>query len=171
MAQAAVTTIDVLTCAVTGRCFRAVDPVHRAEALAGSRVHGRYSRAHEPTLYLNSSPEGVAAAMLAYGDARRRAPIIVEVDVDARGIVDLRDRRALTAAGLDPADAAAPWQPAVEAGVEPPSWGVRDRLLELGAHGLIDPSRQQPGLWHLTLFAWNTPGAPRVELREPDDER
>jgi hypothetical protein len=35
-------------------------------------------------------------------------------------------------------------------------------LERLGAHGLIDPSRKQPHLWHLTLFDWNNPGAPCV---------
>ncbi|WP_413320193.1 RES family NAD+ phosphorylase [Agrococcus sp. 1P02AA] len=171
MVQARVTRVDALTSAVVGRCFRAVHPAHRAEALAGSRSHGRYSRAHQPTLYLSSSPEGVAAAMIAHRGERTAEPVVVEIDVDARGIVDLRDHQALAAAGIDPAHAAAPWQGAIEAGIEPPSWAVRDRLVELGAHGLVDPSRQRPGLWHLTLFAWNTPGAPRVELRGRDDER
>ncbi|WP_306233418.1 RES family NAD+ phosphorylase [Agrococcus beijingensis] len=156
--------LDRLTSRVVGRCFRAVDPAHRATALEGSRTAGRYSRAGAPTLYLSSSPEGVAAAMIAHTDARRAALDVVEVDVDAHGIVDLRDRAALEAVGIDADDAAAPWQEAVAAGAEPPSWRVRDRLVALGAHGLIDPSRKRPGLWHLTLFRWNAPGAPRAEL-------
>ncbi|HET8868092.1 MAG TPA: RES domain-containing protein [Agrococcus sp.] len=159
-----VTRVDSLTVRVTGSCWRAVDPVHLESALAGSRAAGRYSRAGTPALYLSSSPEGVAAAMIAHADARSARLVVVELDVDASGIVDLRDPVALEAAGVDPADAAAPWQEAVAAGAEPPSWRVRDRLVELGARGLIDPSRKRPGLWHLTLFDWNEPGAPRVEL-------
>ena len=69
---------------------------------------------------------------------------------------------ALAALGVDLADAMAPWKPAVEVGEEPSSWAVRRRLEEAGAHGLIDPSRTAPGLWHLTLFRWNEGGAPRV---------
>lgn len=167
-ARATVTRVDALTSRVVGRCFRAVDPAHRHSALTGSRAAGRYSRADTPTLYLSSSPEGVAAAMIAHASARTPLLELVEVDVDAHGIVDLRDHAALAAAGIDPADAAAPWQEAVAAGAAPPSWRVRDRLLELGAHGLIDPSRKRPGLWHLTLFDWNSPGAPRAELRHAD---
>jgi RES domain-containing protein len=93
-----ITRLDDRTVRVTGRCLRAVDPAHREAALAGSRAAGRYSRAGTPTLYLSSSREGVAAAMIA-----------------------------------------------------------------------IDPSRKRPGLWHLTLFAWNAPGAPRATLL--DDAR
>ena len=71
----------------------------------------------------------------------------------------------MTAIGVDVDAAAAPWQEDVAAGMAPASWEVRDRLIELGAHGLIDPSRKRPGLWHLTLFSWNQPGAASVLLR------
>ncbi|MCH1883288.1 RES domain-containing protein [Agrococcus sp. ARC_14] len=164
-AQVSVTRVDALTSRVVGRCFRAVDPAHRDAALSGSRAPGRYSRADTATLYLSSTPEGVAAAMIAHASARTPQLEIVDVEVDAHGIVDLRDHDALAAIGIDPADAAAPWQEALAAGAEPPSWRVRDRLIELGAHGLIDPSRKRPGLWHLTLFQWNSPGMPRAELQ------
>jgi RES domain-containing protein len=160
----AVARIDDLTSRVTGRCYRAVDPAHLDTALAGSRAAGRYSRATSPTLYLSASREGVAAALQAHADARSSALVVVEVDVDASGIVDLRDPGALEAAGISLADATAPWQEAVRAGAEPPSWAVRDRLFELGARGLIDPSRKRPGLWHLALFDWNRPGAPLVTV-------
>ncbi|MCV7577481.1 hypothetical protein M3E72_010780 [Micrococcus luteus] len=83
-------------------------------------------------------------------------------DVQAERIVDLRDAEALATLGIDLADAVAPWKPAVEAGEEPSSWAVRRRLEEAGAHGLIDPPRTVPGLWHLTPFRWNGGGAPRV---------
>ena len=85
-------------------------------------------------------------------------------DVQAERIVDLRDAEALAALGVDLADAMALWRPAVEAGEEPSSWAVRRRLGEAGAHGLIDPSRTAPGLWHLTLFRWNDDSGPRVRL-------
>lgn len=76
--------------------------------------------------------------------------------------MDLCDPAALRAAGVDLSDAVAPWQDLVAAGATPRSWAVRQRLEDLGAQGLIDPSRTCPGLWHLVLFAWNTDGAARV---------
>jgi RES domain-containing protein len=158
-----VTGIDAISApAVRGTFYRAVDPDFRDLVIAGSRSVGRYSRAHEPTLYLSSSVAGVEAAMVAHKDARSAALEIVAVDVEASGIVDLRDADALAAAGVDLADAVAPWQGIAAAGEAPRSWAVRDRLLELGANGLIDPSRTSPGLWHLVLFRWNEPDAPSV---------
>lgn len=145
---------------VRGTFHRAIDPAFRGSALAGSRSAGRYSRTEEPTLYLSSSRDGVAAAMVAHADDRSPALEVVEVHVDADRIVDLRDAATLARLGVRLEDATAPWQPMVAAGGTPSSWRVRDALVASGSHGLIDPSRQTPGLWHLVLFAWNTRGAP-----------
>ncbi|MEV7527294.1 RES domain-containing protein [Agrococcus sediminis] len=147
---------------VVGTFHRGVDPRFRAAALDGSRSAGRFSRPGAPALYLSATPEGVAAAMLAHarnGDPERE---VLRFHVRAERIVDLRDPASLAPFGIEPEDAAAPWQEAVARGEEPPSWRVRDRLDAAGAHGLIDPSRQRPGLWHLVLFRWNVPGAPSV---------
>lgn len=149
---------------IRGTFYRAIDPRFREFAIAGSGSAGRYSRANEPTLYLSSSVEGVDAAMIAHHDARSAALEIVEIDVDASGILDLRDAHAREAAGVDLADAVAPWQDIAAAGGTPSSWSVRDRLLEISANGLIDPSRKSPGLWHLVLFRWNEADAPVVRL-------
>ncbi len=153
---------DPLACTVSGTFHRAVDPAHRAAALAGSRSAGRYSPADVPTLYLSASREGVAAAMTAHTGARSPALDVLAFEVAADRIVDLRAHEALRSVGIDPADAAADWQDTVAAGGSPPSWRVRDALEQLGAHGLIDPSRRRPDLWHLVLFRWNHPGAPSV---------
>lgn len=149
---------------IRGIFYRAIDPEHRDFAIAGSRSAGRYSRPHEPTLYLSSSTAGVEAAMLAHKDARATELEIVEIEVEASGILDLRDARAREAAGVDLADAVAPWQEIAAADGTPRSWTVRDRLLGIGANGVIDPSRKSPGLWHLVLFRWNEAGAPTVRL-------
>ena len=102
--------------------------------------------------------------MIAHKDSRSAALEIVKIEVEASGIVDLRDAKALTTVGIDLADAVAPWQDVAAAGGTPTSWMVRDRLLEVGANGLIDPSRKSPGLWHLVLFRWNEVDAPTVRL-------
>lgn len=147
---------------VRGTFFRAIDPAYRHGALNGSRSAGRFSPPDTPTLYLSSSRDGVAAAMLAHTDSESPHRAVLSFEVTALRIADLRDRATMTAIDVDVEAAAAPWQDDVAAGRAPVSWGVRERLLELGAQGLIDPSRKRPGLWHLTLFAWNAPGAPSV---------
>ncbi|MBT1595646.1 RES domain-containing protein [Curtobacterium flaccumfaciens pv. flaccumfaciens] len=142
-----------------------MDPRFREFAIAGSRSVGRYSRADEPTLYLSASVGGVEAAMVAHRDVRAETLEIVAIDVDAARIVDLRDPGTLDSIGIDLQDAVAPWQDIAAAGGTPGSWQVRDRLLEIGADGLIDPSRKSPGLWHLVLFRWNEDDAPTVVIR------
>jgi len=160
--EPAVTRDDAVMRTVKGSFSRAVDPAYRGLALAGSRSAGRYSPPDIPTLYLSSSPEGVAAAMIAHADDRNPDLEVLQFDVKASRIVDLRDHEALKPLGVSPSDAAADWQEAVAAGDTPASWKVRETLQSLGANGLIDPSRKRPNLWHLTLFTWNAEGAPSV---------
>ncbi|MGZ0710419.1 RES family NAD+ phosphorylase (plasmid) [Coraliomargarita sp. W4R53] len=149
---------------IRGTFYRAIDPQFRKFAVAGSRAAGRYSRPDQPTLYLSSSIDGVEAAMVAHKDSRSASLEIASVDVDASAIVDLREPAVLDELGIEMADAIAPWQEVSASGGEPMSWGVRDRLVAAGAHGLIDPSRKRPGLWHLVLFQWNVAGAPIARL-------
>ncbi|WP_223881103.1 RES family NAD+ phosphorylase [Nesterenkonia ebinurensis] len=155
-----------LFCAVSGVFYRAIDPQHRDAALAGSRSAGRYSPAGSPGLYLSSSPEGVEAAMIAHRDSRTPDLEIIEVEVLAEQIFDLRDSAARQAADIRLDDAVAPWKQIAAEGGRPPSWGVRHRLEALGAHGLIDPSRKRPGLWHLALFRWNGGSGPAAQVRD-----
>lgn len=61
-------------------------------------------------LYLCSSVDGVGVAMIAHKNARSVALEIDEIDVEASGIVDLRNANVLEAIGIDLADAVAPWQ-------------------------------------------------------------
>lgn len=150
---------------IHGTFYRAVDPQFREFAITGSRSAGRYSRPNEPTLYLSSSVEGVEAAMIAHKDSRSPLLEIVEIEVRATRIVDLREEATLEGVGFSAADAVAPWQEIVASGGVPTSWLIRDQLLAAGTNGLIDPSRKKPGLWHLVLFRWNEPGSPTVRSR------
>lgn len=152
--------------ATEGTFCRAVDPEYRLEALAGSRDAGRYSSPQQPTLYLSSSRQGADTAMIAHGDRQTPELEIMELHVDAERLVDLRDPAARDAAGVTLDDALVPWQEIIARGEEPSSWAVRQRLEELGAHGLIDPSRKRPGLWHLVLFRWNRDTGPSVVVRD-----
>ena len=149
---------------LAGVFYRAVEARHRAFALEGSRGPGRYSSPAESALYLSASPEGVEAAMTTHRQDGQQARTLLSFEVRADRIFDLRNHHRCSAVGIDPAAAAASWREAVARGGEPPSWSVARRLKELGADGLIDPSRQAPGLWHLVLFRWNRPGAPQVTL-------
>lgn len=146
---------------IQGIFYRAVDATHADAALAGSRRAGRYSAPDQPTLYLSASPEGVAAAMIAHrtGEVTRT---VLGFDVTATNIFDLRDQVAVARVRAAAGETFGAWQQSVDSGAEPASWRVRRWIEAQGANGLIDPSRQAPGLWHLVLFRWNVPGAPTV---------
>lgn len=142
-----------------GPCWRAV-PTGREEAvLDGTERGGRYNRPGQRTLYMSGSPAGVAAAMHRYGAADRA---LVKLEVVADRLIDLRDRAACAALGIDPADAGGDWMTTIDGGTEPSSWRIADRARAVGAMGLIDGSRRSPGEWHLVLFGWNTAGEPGV---------
>ena len=149
---------------VEGRFYRSVDARFPAAALDGSRAPGRYSSAEERALYLSASPEGVDAAMLAHHRPDGPVRTVVSLQVEADRLFDLRDAERCAAVGVCLADATGPWQDIVAAGGAPPSWQVARRLREIGAHGLIDPSRKAPGLWHLVLFGWNREGWPTITV-------
>ena len=99
-AEEAVTGADAVMRTVRGTFFRAVDPAYRDAALEGSRSAGRYSPPGVPTLYLSSSREGVAAAMIVHSNERAPELEVMQFDVEADRIIDLRDHDALTSIGM-----------------------------------------------------------------------
>lgn len=124
------------------------------------RPAARFNRKGQDALYLSPDETSARVAMGRYlreGDPPR---VLLSVEVERCALVDLRHPGA---AGLYDL-ARQPWQSALEAGQVPPSWGAADTLRAAGHVGLIDPSRQGPGLWHVTLFRWNAPGAPGVRV-------
>ncbi|PCJ90345.1 MAG: hypothetical protein COA52_10365 [Hyphomicrobiales bacterium] len=145
-----------------GRFYRSIDANYVAQVLDGSIQPGRYSAQDQKTLYLSPTKQGVEAAMLSHTHAHTPQRTMVELGVVASHIFDLRDTKACRLAGINVDDVSSPWQEAVGRGETPPSWHVANQLRKMGAHGLIDPSRKAPGLWHLVLFEWNVPERPLV---------
>jgi len=153
--------IEAFLVDVGGTFFREVDRSRIAEALAGSRGPGRYSRYDQPTLYLSASVAGVDAAMRAYSN-RRTERAVVPFEVAASDVLDLRRPEALAQVRAKCGDPMGNWRTALDRGATPASWRARDWIEDMGAAGLIDPSRHAPGLWHLVLFRWNRPDSPTV---------
>jgi RES domain-containing protein len=153
--------------AVSGRFFRAVDGRDKDWLCETPRARpARFHRAGERAFYASPSPDAAAIAIggvVREGDHPR---VVLAFDVTSAYLLDLREAASCAHFGVSYEDAAALWEPALEAGADPPSWAVADKLRAQGVHGLIDPSRRAPGigLWHITLFRWNEPGAPQVAL-------
>lgn len=144
-----------------GPCWRAVPTGREAGVLDGTHRAGRYNRPGQRTLYMSGSPEGVAAAMTRYGEARRT---LIRLEVTAECLVDLRDAAACAVLGIDRARVKEDWIAALGRGEEPASWAASDRVRMIGATGLIDASRRAPGEWHLALFRWNEAGGAVVKV-------
>ena len=82
--------------------------------------------------------------MIAHNDARPGSLDIVAIDVEASGIVDLRDVSALEAVGIDLEDGLAPWQADADARGTPRSWTVGDRLIDI-CERFDRPVAEEPG--------------------------
>ncbi|ADO43529.1 RES domain-containing protein [Ketogulonicigenium vulgare] len=81
--------------------------------------------------------------------------ICVPLQADQLWLFDPRDTDAAADLGVDPAWSQASWQGALVEGSERPSWQIADAARRAGADGIIDPSRQIAGGWHVTLFRWD----------------
>ncbi len=149
---------------VEGVFYRTIDPIYRDKIIAGSRLPGRYSTSEQPTLYLSATQQGMNAAINVHKANRSTEKEVRRIKVTGDQIFDLLDEAACKTANIELCSAISPWQPDVSEGRKPRSWAVRDRIIQLGGVGLIDPSRQIPGLWHLVLFQWNQENAPQVEV-------
>ena len=133
---------------------------------APDRPPARFNRPGQDALYLSPDVDSAKVAIgqdVRAGDAPRA---VLTFEVQNCSLYDLRSPEAANLYET----ASQPWRRLVAAGGEPPSWLAADRLRADGHIGLIDPSRRRPGLWHITLFRWNAPNAPRIRrlgVREP----
>ncbi|USG60583.1 RES family NAD+ phosphorylase [Sneathiella marina] len=125
-----------------------------------ARPAARFNRTGQDALYLSPDEASARVAIGEYVKASDRPRVLLRIEVSPCRLFDLRAHKAAAFYAL----AAQPWQPAMARGDEPRSWQVADELRQAGHAGLIDPSRQSPGLWHITLFQWNEPTAPTLRL-------
>ncbi|WP_294305512.1 hypothetical protein [uncultured Sphingomonas sp.] len=118
--------------AVRGRFFRAVVPGYEQNALSGSVRAGRYSRPHQPTLYLSSFEAGVTAAMMAHAGLTEHRHVL-QFEVNGADVFDLRASRALDEVRRKAGDPLSAWQEIAQSGGEPASWHARDWMESIGA--------------------------------------
>ncbi|MEH6547252.1 MAG: RES family NAD+ phosphorylase [Sneathiella sp.] len=124
------------------------------------RPAARFNRQGQDALYLSPNEASARVAIGEYIKATDKPRVLLRFEISPCQLFDLRADSAAAIYAL----AAQSWQPALARGDEPRSWHAADELRSAGYSGLIDPSRQSPGLWHITLFQWNTPAAPNIRL-------
>ena len=89
---------------------------------------------------------------------------MVRLEVSCANVLDQRDKKACASLGIDRERSNLSWRNALETGAEPPSWANSDAARSIGADGIVDRSRHIEDGWHVTLFRWNQPGAPKVTV-------
>lgn len=121
---------------------------------------GRFHRDGQRALYLSQTPEGCLVATKRYTVASTSARGIFPLRVSRSRVVDLRDRAATDALGIDTSHRAIEWQSLRADGLHSPTWDLADRVREVGLDGMLYASRSDPSKTHLTLFRWNEDGTP-----------
>jgi RES domain-containing protein len=151
---------------VSGRFYRAVRPERLAHVLdpPAPLSAGRYHRPGQAALYITREADWAVIAVARYMAEEGSSRMIVPLRVSTAAVLDQRDAHACAVLGVDPAASACRWQVALAEQREPESWHNADAARAVGADGLTDPSRGIVDGWHLTLFRWNEPGAPTVEV-------
>jgi len=152
-----------------GGTFYRIKFLHEAGDILGPAraPEGRSHYGGQPALYLSKTPEGTVIAVRRYMRVDDPPRGIFPLRIEAARVVDLRDPAATAHFGIDVTHRAAEWQPIRATGAPSPTWAISDRVRALGLDGMLYASRSAPDRTHLTLFRWNTPGAPRVATDGP----
>lgn len=149
---------------VSGPFFRSIVAEHAHMLLEPPRPVdcGRYHCPGQAALYM--TPRSGWARLVAnwYFERDARPRVLFALRVSKARVLDLANEQACRMLGVDSEKANCSWREALAAGQMPSSWSVADAVRNAGGDGLIDRSRLFPGAWHVTLFAWNQPGKPKV---------
>ncbi|MBL4740893.1 MAG: RES family NAD+ phosphorylase [Sneathiella sp.] len=136
-------------------------PLMRGQA---GRPAARFNRPGQDALYLSPDEKSARVAIGEYVRADDPPRVLIHYEIERCNLLDLRHPEAASIYE----QARQSWQDVLAKGGEPSSWDAADYIRRSGHVGLIDPSRQRPGLWHITLLRWNEIGAPSVrQLKAP----
>jgi RES domain-containing protein len=137
----------------------------------GAAIHGgRFNPKGEPALYLASTLEG-AVLEASHGFAYRFEPLtICTYEIATIELADLTDEAVLSSLDINADDLASPWLLERSEGRRPRSWSVHDKLAKTWS-GILVPSfarNARPEFRNIVLWRWNTAGAERVSIFDPN---
>ena len=138
---------------------RVLDPV--------PSIEGRFHHAGQSALYMSPQAKTAGLAIDSYvqpGDPER---LIVPLLLSAADILDFRIPETNRDLGLSGKETCANWRQQRSADQPAESWKASDAARDLGANGMIYPSRKYRPLWHIVLFRWNQPDAPALREDGP----
>lgn len=131
-----------------------------------ARFGGRWNPVGAPTIYAGLE---LSTAWAEYNQGFVQHPaLIARLELHGGKIADLTDETTLKRAGATADIHSCEWRAMLDEGREPPTHALRTRLMGQGVDAVIYPSFMSPGGRCIALWRWNSSGAPRLEINDPD---
>ena len=149
--------------------WRAFVPQWAFAPLSGegaARFGGRWNPVGVPTIYAGRE---LSTAWAEYNQGFVQHPaLVVQLRLHGAFLADLTDPVTLAELGVSDDIHRCEWRMELDRGAVPETHRLRQRLIDLGHDGVVYPSFMSPGGTCVTLWRWNTRGAPRLEIVDPD---
>jgi RES domain-containing protein len=130
------------------------------------RFGGRWNPVGMATIY---AARELSTAWAEYNQGFVQHPaLIAQLKLTGAVLADLIDPGSLTLLGVSHDIHGCEWRMQMDKGEVPETHRLQKRLLGDRFDGVIYPSYMSPGGTCVALWRWNSPGAPRLEVIDPD---
>ena len=131
-----------------------------------ARFGGRWNPEGEPTIY---AARELSTAWAEYNQGFVQHPaLIARLELVGASLADLTDEQVLGGFGETSEIHRCEWRAALDAGEQPQTHMLRERLLAEGFHGVVYPSFMSPGGTCVALWRWNGPDEPKLTVVDPE---
>lgn len=149
--------------------WRAYVPRWAHQPLSGegaARFGGRWNPVGAPAIY---AARELSTAWAEYNQGFVQHPaLIARLELSGARLADLTDPAVLARLEIPEAIHRCEWRDLMDRGVVPETHTLRERLLGEGHDSIVYPSFMSPGGSCVALWRWNAPGAPSLEIVDPE---